>query len=190
MDTEEGGAEMNASDIERYLLSVGEELQAMNVNEPIRLLLVGGGYMLTQIHNRTTTGDIDTVWLYPEIHSGSEIYRLFKAAVRFVADDEGLNTEWLNINVGGFVRAAGPLPKMKLWKKFAVVHVYLPPQDFILALKLTAAREKDQDDIEALCRLLGIDTRKKAQRVLDKYIKQEIQADNHVASKLDAFFAQ
>ncbi len=181
---------MNASDIERYLLLVGEELQAMEVSEPIRLLLVGGGYMLTQIHNRTATGDIDTVWLSPEIYADSEIYRLFKAAVRFVADDEGLAADWLNINASGFVRAAGPLPKRKLWKKFAVLHVYLPPQDFILAFKLIAAREKDQNDIEALFGILGIDTREKAQKILDKYIKQEIQKDNHVASKLDAFFAQ
>jgi hypothetical protein len=181
---------MNASDIERYLLLVGEELQAMGVSEPIQLLLVGGGYMLTQIRNRAATGDIDTVWLHPEIYSDSEIYRLFKAAVRFVADDEGLDADWLNINVGGFVRAAGPLPKRKLWKKFAVVHVYLPPKDFVLALKLTAAREKDQNDIESLFSALGIDTRKKAQKVIDKYIKQEIQEENHVASKLDAFFAQ
>src|SRR5881394_38644 len=135
---------MNANDIERYLLLVGEELQAMDISEPIQLLLIGGGYMITQVQNRAATGDIDMVWLYPEIYSDSEIYRLFKAAVQFVARDEGLNANWLNIDVGGFVRAAGPLPSMKLWKKFGVVQVYLPPKDFILALKLSAAREKDQ----------------------------------------------
>ncbi len=38
---------MNAKEIVRYLSLVGEELQAMNVQEPIQLLLIGGGYMLT-----------------------------------------------------------------------------------------------------------------------------------------------
>ena len=50
---------MDAKDIERYLSLVGAELQAMKVQRPIQLLLIGGGYMLTQVCNRTVTGDID-----------------------------------------------------------------------------------------------------------------------------------
>jgi hypothetical protein len=46
---------MDAEDIERYLSLVGAELQAMNMQEPIQLLLIGGGYMLTQIHNRAVS---------------------------------------------------------------------------------------------------------------------------------------
>jgi hypothetical protein len=179
---------MNASDIERYLLLVGEELQAMGVSEPIQLLLIGGGYMLTQVHNRATTGDIDAVWLYPQIYSDSEIYRLFKAAVQFVADDEGLDASWLNVDVGDFVLMAGSLPERELWKKFAVIHVYLPPSDFILAHKLLPARDKDRDDIQVLLPQLEVDTREKAQRILDKYIDRDIQQNNHVDTKLDLFF--
>jgi len=33
---------MNAQDIQRYFSLVGQELQAMGVGEPIRLLLIGG----------------------------------------------------------------------------------------------------------------------------------------------------
>src|SRR5947207_16023333 len=88
---------MNAHDIERYLLLVGEELQTMGVCEPIQLLLIGGGYMLTQVRNRAATADIDTVWLRPEIHAGSETYRLFKDPVQFVAQHEGLAGYWLNL---------------------------------------------------------------------------------------------
>jgi hypothetical protein len=179
---------MNAKDIQRYLSLVGKELQAMNVQEPIQLLLIGGGYMLTQVRNRTTTGDIDMVWMYPEIYADSEIYQLFEAAIQLVTDDERLGPSWLSTNVSDFVFAAGPLPKMKLWKKFEVLHVYLPPKDFILAHKLIAAREKDIPDIQVLCAQLGIDTRKKAQKVLDKYISPEIQENNHAADKLDIFF--
>jgi hypothetical protein len=180
---------MNARDIEHYLLLVGKELQAMGVNEPIQLLLIGGGYMLTQIHNRAATGDIDTVWLYPEMYSGSEVYRLFMAAVQFIADDEGLDASWLNIDVGDFVLIAGPLPKMKLWRRFGVLHVYLPPKDFILAHKLIASRKKDIGDIEILLHQLKINTRKKAQKVLDKYISRELQENERVDVKLDRFFS-
>ena len=181
---------MNASDIERYLLLVGEELQAMGVCEPIQLLLIGGGYMLTQVRNRAATADIDTVWLRPEIHAGSETYRLFKDAVQFVAKDEGLDVYWLNIDVGDFVLLAGPLPQMGLWKQFGVIHIYLPPKDFILAHKLLAARNKDISDIEVLLSQLKVDTRQMAQMILDKYIDRDIQQNNHVDAKLDLFFRE
>lgn len=179
---------MDAGDIERYLTLVGEELKAMNVQEPIQLLLIGGGYMLTQVRNRTVTGDVDAVWMYPEVYADSEIYRLFKGAVQFVAGDEDLEPTWLNIDASDFMRAAGPLPKMRLWKKFELVHVYLPPKDFILAHKLIAAREKDTADIRALCAQLRVDTRKKAQKIVDKYISKEIQENNRLAVKLAILF--
>ncbi|HEX4203137.1 MAG TPA: hypothetical protein VHZ51_02845 [Ktedonobacteraceae bacterium] len=179
---------MNANDIERYLSLLGEELQAIGVQEPIQLLLVGGGYMLTQIGNRSLTGDIDALWLYPEDYSSSELYRLFEGAVGFVASDEHLDAGWLNTHIGDFMRSAGPLPKMKLWKKFDVVHVYLPPRDFILAYKLLASRRKDRGDIAALCTQLRINTRNKAQKVLDKYIRREVQEINDVPAKLGDIF--
>ncbi len=180
---------MDARDIERYLALVGEELKAMNVQEPIQLLLIGGGYMLTQVGNRTATGDIDAVWVYPEVYSDSEVYRLFRAAVRFVAGDEHLEPSWLNTDVGDFIRAAGPLPKKKLWKRFGMLHVYLPPKDFILAHKLVAGRGKDRDDITSLCAQLRITTHKRAQKIVDKYISRDIQENNRVAEKLDILFS-
>ena len=43
---------MDVHDIERYLQLVGDELKEMKVKIPIQLLLVGGGYMLTQVKSR------------------------------------------------------------------------------------------------------------------------------------------
>jgi hypothetical protein len=160
----------------------------MNVQESIQLLMIGGGYMLTQIGSRATTGDIDMVWLLPEIDAGSEIYRLFKAAIQFVASDEGLDAAWLNIDTGDFIHIAGSLPKMKLWKKFEVLHVYVPPKDFILAHKFAANRRKDQNDIKTLCKQLRVNTREKAQKIVNKYIKHEFQEIEHVAEKLNKYF--
>src|SRR5438046_450453 len=127
-------------------------------------------------------------WMHPEMHSDSEIYRLFKAAVGFVAHDEGLEPSWLSIDVGDFIRAAGPLPKIQLWKRFEVLHIYLPPKDFILAHKLAASREKDMGDIAALCVQLRVKTRKKAQKIIDRYISRDVQTDKRVAEKLDILF--
>ena len=63
-------------------------------------------------------------------------------------------------------------------------------EEFILAHKLVAGREKDLDDIDALCRQLGIKNRKKAQKILDTYIYQDIQDNSDVMAILDDFFSQ
>jgi len=166
---------MNAKDIRICLMLVGKELGHMGVREPIKLLMIGGGYMLTQVKNRSATEDIDAVWVYPEFHIESEVYWLFEQAVQAVGDREVLGLSWLNVTSSDFVREAGPLPKMKLWKKFGPLHVYLPPKDFILAHKFPASRRKDRTDIESLCVQLGVTTRKEAQKIIDdKYISREL----------------
>jgi hypothetical protein len=52
---------MQEQEIVTLLCLVGDELQALGVKHPIRLLLIGGAYMLTQIHNRPATRDVDVV---------------------------------------------------------------------------------------------------------------------------------
>jgi|SRR5579859_6230192 len=181
---------MNAKEITRYLFLVGQELEAANVQEPIELLLIGGGYMLTQIRgSRKATGDVDAVWVQ-EVYSDSDIYWNLQEAILAVANTERLDLRWMNMDGSGFVHQAGPLPKMKLWKQFGPMFIYLPPKDFILAHKLVAGRKKDRADIEFLCAQLRINTRKKAQKVLDKYIGRYYQDTGHAAETLDAIFGQ
>lgn len=104
---------MNAKDIQRYLKLLGEELEAIRVQEPLRLLLVGGGYMLTQVKNRVATGDIDVAWIQP-VYSGSEIDRLFRLAIESIAEREDLDSGWLNTTISDLLHASEPLPKLKL----------------------------------------------------------------------------
>lgn len=52
---------MQAEDIESYLAELGMELQNLGAEHPIRVLLVGGAYMLTQMHNRVSTNDVDVL---------------------------------------------------------------------------------------------------------------------------------
>lgn len=94
---------MDAKDILIYLKLVGKELESMGLSEPIQLLMIGGGYMLTQVKNRTATGDIDAVWVYPAFHADSEVYWLFEAAVQAVGDRENLGPSWLNVTGSDFV---------------------------------------------------------------------------------------
>ena len=62
-------------------------------------------------------------WVHPDIYAGSELYRLFSIAVELIAEDENLDDKRLNTDVGDFVRAAGPLPPMTLWKEFGGLQV-------------------------------------------------------------------
>lgn len=52
---------MDALEIEARLADLAHELNAVGVRQPVRLLVVGGAYMLTQLHNRPATRDVDVV---------------------------------------------------------------------------------------------------------------------------------
>ena len=81
---------MDANEIERYLAELGDELQQRGLTQPLRILVVGGAFMLTQIHNRSATHDIDVLLediLDPAVDPR---YPIFTAAKRAVAAREQL----------------------------------------------------------------------------------------------------
>jgi len=47
---------MEARDIERYLAELGAELKQRGIKQPIRILIIGGAYMLLHEHAARTTG--------------------------------------------------------------------------------------------------------------------------------------
>jgi hypothetical protein len=186
---EKGVTHMQKQDIEHNLSLLGEQLEELGIQTSIRLLMIGGGFMLTQIGNRLTTDDVDVlVDIADPMHS--EDYRIFRNAVHFVAHDAHLDNAWLSDNIGDFLRIAGPIPRGKLWRRFGrYLEVYIPPQSFILAHKLIAGREKDEKDIQALFQRLHITKRQQAQKILDKYItNKDIQDSEGVQETLDDLF--
>ena len=180
---------MQKEDIEHNLSLLGEQLEELGLKKPIRLLMIGGGFMLTQIGNRLTTDDVDVKVQNIADPLNSDDYLIFKNAVRFVAYDVGLRESWVSDNIGDFLTMAGPVPKGKLWRTFGRrLEIYIPPTAFILAHKLVAGREKDVPDIRALLDDLGIVTRKQAQKVIDRYItNKDIQQYHRIQKTLDAF---
>ena len=182
---------MQKQDIEHNLSLLGEQLEELGIQTTIRLLMIGGGFMLTQIGNRTATEDIDVLVKDISDPQNSDDYRIFRNAVHCVAYDAKLRDSWLSDNIGDFLRIAGQVPRGKLWRRFGrYLEVYIPPKDFILAHKLVAGRIKDEEDIRALLRSLRIKTRQQAQKILDKYItNKDIQESEGVQEKLGRFFA-
>ncbi len=180
---------MNKDDIDTHLAALGQELADLGVTTPIRFLMIGGGYMLTQIQNREATGDVDGSVLNIRDPQHSMEYLFFKNAVHGVATRRKLPHSWLSDTIADFLTLAGPLPRITLWRKFDMLEVYVPPAGFILAHKLLAGRGKDEDDIKALCQILGISTRKQAKAVVDTYITNHpLQAMQHLDENLDRFF--
>jgi hypothetical protein len=176
---------MQAQEIEGYLAELGQELQNRGVQHPIRVLLVGGAFMLTQIHNRPSTNDVDVLHKDVESSANSPLSQTFKTAVRAVARKNKLPGTWLNDLIGD----TGTAPEGTLWRTYALLEVYIPPSDYILALKLFAGRPKDREDISFLCQHLKIRTRTQAQRVVDRYIpNKQVQQLNHLDDTLDELF--
>lgn len=54
---------MEADDIERYLAELGAELKNRGIKKPVRILLIGGAYMLLLANSPRSTKDIDIFWL-------------------------------------------------------------------------------------------------------------------------------
>jgi hypothetical protein len=183
---------MNARDIEICLAHLGDELTNQGIQRPVRILLLGGAFMLTQVKVRRTTDDIDVLPLDggdADEATGIPIAVALWNATHAVASSQNLPTTWFNTVIADFVRAAGEIPTGTLWHKYGPLEIYLPPREYILALKLIANRQKDQRDIRALCRHLKIHTRQQAQQLVDTYISDsEVQWLLKIPSTLEMLF--
>ncbi len=158
---------MDKEQIIRNLKLLGEELEALQLTQPIRLLMIGGGYMLTQIGNRPYTEDVD---VFAYMDKTSEDYRRFRAAIHFVADDTHVGQKWVTDNIGDFLEILGPIPQGKPWLKHGFLEVDIPEPQYILLLKFIAGRDKDVQDIRPLCRRLRLRKREQAERWLRKQV--------------------
>ena len=179
---------MQAKDIEVYLADLGQELYHMGVSSPVRILMVGGAFMLTQMHSMHTTNDVDVLLKDIDDPTTSPLYRVFKTSVRAVASRRQIPTTWINDLIGDFLRDLGTVPNGVLWRTYAVLEVYVPEAAYILALKLLAGRQKDIKDIRLLCQEIHIQTRNQVQQLIDRYIPKEAQQINNLNDTLDDLF--
>jgi len=164
---------MQAQEIEAHLADLGQELQELGVEHPVRILMIGGAFMLTQLHNRPTTQDVDVLLKDVDDPTASPLYQMFRTAVQAVASRNQLSITWINDVIADFLRNVGTVPEGVLWRTYSMLEVYIPPNDYILALKLLAGRQKDREDILALCQLLHIQTREHAQQIVDRYVPEK-----------------
>jgi hypothetical protein len=102
---------MTEQEIEDALAALGQELQRLGVQIPVRVLVVGGAFMLTQIHNRPATKDIDVLLIDIDDPSASPLYPLLQAAVRSVAAQQQWPITWFSQPPHGESRKLASTPR-------------------------------------------------------------------------------
>ena len=180
---------MRAHEIEHYLAELGAALQSQGITKPVRLLPIGGAYMMLLANAPRTTDDVDICWM-EESEDFQRARQALRDGVQAIASKYTLPPNWFNYLTQLLIYDKIIMPRGKLWKRFEPLQVYAPPKEYILALKILAGRDQDLADCRILLPQTRIRTRQEAQRVLDRYILPEAQQDEAetIASSLDVLF--
>ncbi len=130
-------------DIVELLTAVGAELDRQGLQA--QMFIVGGAAMALAYNTRRATRDIDAVF---------EPRASIRAAADLVGRQHNLPPGWLNDAVKGFLPGADPRQRAVL--SAPGIEVSVPSPDYLLALKVAAARvDRDADDIRTLAGLCG-----------------------------------
>jgi hypothetical protein len=147
---------MEAQEIEKYLSELGVELTQRGIKEPIRMMIIGGAYMLLLENAPRSTNDVDIFWLDEDAfqHMRDTLSECALAVTRKYMLDFG----WFNYLTQILMQNDILIPDGELWKQLGPLHVYVPPREYILALKITAGRKKDLEDCAILLPQTAIQT--------------------------------
>jgi hypothetical protein len=185
--------DLQANEIEFLLQELGTEFSRRKL-KPVRVMFVGGVYMLLIAQSRLITHDIDFFPLnfmdssQPE---RDEMSRLVQTAINSVASRYKLKRDWFNDHAFGVIGALKPDDEeLRHWKTYGALEIFLPPDEFILMTKIYSYRDKDYGDVQALIERTGITTREQAQALMDKYMSRKMQDECFVADTLDVFFEE
>lgn len=137
---------LDRDSIVSLLQGLSNELEGRGAQADI--FLVGGAAMALAYDARRATRDLDAVF------APTAVVRKAAAAI---AEQHGLEEDWLNDAVKGFLPGKDPDPRLFFESPFLRVSVASPR--YLLAMKLRASRvDIDVDDIRLLLRLCGFTT--------------------------------
>ena len=125
---------MEAGDLERYLAELGAELKNRGLKKPVRVLLIGGAYMLLLANAPRSTKDIDIFWLDED--GLQRAYAPLRESVQAITQRHDLDADWLNYLAQMLMYDEVIVPDGKLWKRFGPLHIYAPEAEYILAVNV------------------------------------------------------
>jgi hypothetical protein len=151
---------VDTAEIKRYLGELNDELRAIDVKGEI--CLYGGAVMCLVYDARPATKDVDAIF---------KPTRQIREAAERVASAHNLKSDWLNDAAKGFVV---PHPQ-RIFFDFSNLKVYVPPPDYLLAMKSLAARVDTEDvpDVKLLIARLGLRKPEEVFAILEKYYPRQ-----------------
>ena len=181
--------DLQPGEIDRLLQDLGNELTTSGFSN-VRVMVVGGAYMLLNVGNRATTQDIDVFPLnFASSANPDKNTKSILKAISAVAKRNSLRRDWFNDAAFGIVgELQPPQHELILWKTYGALEIYMPPAEFILAVKIFGYRSRDYNDVAALIKRLNVQTREQAQAIIDKYIDRKVQKEYLTHTTLDDLF--
>jgi len=152
---------MTAEEIEQYLREVNQELALQDVKGEI--CLYGGAVMCLVFKARPSTKDVDAIF---------EPVKFIRNAITRIAERHGLRQDWLNFAVKMFVVEH----EKRILFDFPNLKVYVPTADYLLAMKVLAARADTEDvsDIKYLSNELKLSDYAQIAEIVRKYYPNKI----------------
>ncbi len=86
-----------------------------------------------------TTNDIDIFWLEEEAFRQTRI--ILSESVLAITRRYTLRPDWFNFLTQILLQNDVIIPHGKLWKRYGPLHIYIPPKEYMLALKIMAQIE-------------------------------------------------
>ena len=155
---------MKKEDIYNALILLNEKLKEKEIRGEI--FLYGGTVMCLCLNARNSTYDIDALF-----EPKTKIYELAKE----IAEEKGLNENWLNDGVKGFV---SDKDEMELFENMSNLDIYNAKYEYLFAMKCMACRleesSNDRKDIEFLIKYLNIQNVEEAEKIILKYFPQNL----------------
>lgn len=151
---------MTSEEIAQYLHELDAELAAQNVKGEI--CLYGGAVMCLVFKARPATKDVDAIF---------EPVKFIRGAIIKIAEQHDLRQDWLNLAVKMFVVEH----EKKIFLDLPNLKVFVPVADYILAMKVLAARADTEDisDIKFLIKHLALNEIAQIIETVQKYYPEK-----------------
>lgn len=122
------------------------------------ICLYGGAVMALAYNARPDTDDVDAIF---------QPVRYIRKAARLVGDRNGLPLDWLNNAVEMFLTQH----ERRIFLDLSHLKVYVPPADYLLAMKVLSARPGtvDEHDIAVLIGVLELESADEALGIVQNY---------------------
>lgn len=154
---------LSRKDITHLFELLNEELRKDDIEG--ELYLVGGAVMCLAFLSRPSTRDVDALF-----RPASKI----RIAAGRVANNMGIETDWLNDAVKGFLSPEG---EFDLFLEYDHLRVLIAQPEYLLAMKCLSMRigeeYHDEDDVRYLLRYLNIESYEKAIEVISSYYPEK-----------------